>query len=172
MDPIVHPLPLSDAGLVLRPFEEQDREPMLRLLSDSRITETYMVPAFQNRQEADAFFSRLMELSRTRFVYGIYLDGTPVGMLNVCGTSGDEMELGYFIDPLFQGKGLATRALSLAIQEAFRIGYSLVTAGYFEGNAASRRVMEKCGMKLLDRESGITWHGITHRCLYMGISCR
>ena len=79
------------------------------------------------------------------------------------------MEIGYFVDPAHWNQGYATEAFAAAIRELFRMGYRAVTAGYFEENPASRRVMEKCGLKPLDRESVIAYRGTDHRCLYMGI---
>jgi ribosomal-protein-alanine N-acetyltransferase len=57
------------------------------------------------------------------------------------------MALGYVIAPEHQGKGFATEAVQACIHELFRMGYEHVRAGYFEGNTASRRVMEKLGMQ-------------------------
>lgn len=46
------------------------------------------------------------------------------------------------------------------------MGFRKVKAGYFEENEASRRVMEKCGMKQLSYTDEIEYRGITHKCLY------
>ena len=160
--------------LTLKALEEKDRETMLRLLEDRDIGKTYMLPLFSGRQQKDAFFDRLQSLCRTRFVFGICKtdSGRLIGMLNECGTdeAAGEIELGYFIDPLFQKQGYATEALSAAIREAFARGFRHVVCGYFEDNTASRRVMEKCGMLPLDREAVISYLGRDRRCLYLGIS--
>lgn len=79
------------------------------------------------------------------------------------------IEVGYVISPEYKGNGYATEALKAAIDELFRMGYNHVTAVFFEENAASRRVMEKCGMHLLDMEDTEDYQGVTHRCLYCGI---
>lgn len=63
----------------------------------------------------------------------------------------------------------ATEAVSACIDELFRIGLQKVTAGFFEENNASRRVMEKCGMHKLKKEDDIEYGGILHHCLYYGI---
>lgn len=49
------------------------------------------------------------------------------------------------------------------------MGYEHIIAGFFEENIASRRVMEKCGMHLLELEEDVKYQGIVHHCLYYGI---
>lgn len=73
-------------------------------------------------------------------------------MIGTCGfTSFDfenaRAEVGYVINPDFWGKGMATEAVSAVIEFAFKeIGANRVEAHFIEGNNASLRVMEKCGM--------------------------
>ena len=57
------------------------------------------------------------------------------------------MEIGYGIDPAFRGKGYASEAMEAAIQWAFANGAQTVIAKINPGNDASRRVLEKVGMR-------------------------
>ncbi len=162
---------LRTEHLILRPLGECDREAMIRMLTDARIRRTYMIPDFADRAALDGYFDRLrtLSLSDGRFILGICLDGSLIGFLNDCGMNGKQAELGYFIDPAHWGRGYAAEALRAAIAELFRMGYGTVTAGYFEENPASRRVMEKCGMQPIAREETIDYRGVRHRCLYCEI---
>ena len=136
------------------------------------VKQTYMVPDFDTRAQADAFYDRLLGLCANgeRFIYGIYLDGQLIGFLNDCGIQDGAVELGYVIHPDYHGQGYATEAVGSAIEELFRLGYPKVIAGFFVGNHASRRVMEKCGMVLIPLEEDIEYRGKVHHCLYYGIS--
>ena len=49
------------------------------------------------------------------------------------------------------------------------MGYTYLKSGYFEENAASRRVMEECGMKPAEEEETLEYRGKTHRCFFMAI---
>ena len=69
-----------------------------------------------------------------------------------------------------QYRGYASEALVTAIDELFRRGFKRVCAGYFEGNDASRRVMEKSGMKPTKEEAVISYRGVDHRCLFCEIT--
>ena len=161
---------LTAGRLRLKNLEDRDKDSFLQMVTDDRIKKTYMLPDFIDQTAADAFFHRMKALCEedTHFVYGIYLDGRLIGMINACGKQGTTIELGYFISADHWNQGFATEALGTAIRELFRMGYRRITAGHFEENGASRRVMEKCGMHPLKKETVIVYRGIGRRCLYMG----
>ena len=111
---------------------------------------------------------RIKELSEncTRLVYGIYLENELVGFMNDVEMDEGWVELGYVISPAHKNCGFATEALSALIDEAFRLGFSRVKTGAFSENAASMRVMEKCGMKKSSETEKIEYRGATHDCVY------
>ena len=58
-------------------------------------------------------------------------------------------ELGYVFAREYWGKGIATEAAKLICDIAFReLSLNRLTAQVYEGNIASRRVLEKCGFTL------------------------
>lgn len=58
-------------------------------------------------------------------------------------------DIGYLIgDKSFRGKGIATAALSLLTQYAFSLGVVKVTAGAYELNISSIKVMQRAGFSL------------------------
>ena len=81
-------------------------------------------------------------------------DGTRIGDLCFKGfEAGRNPEIGYGILEAFQGRGYAAEAVRLALQWAFRHpAVKAVEAETDPGNAASQRVLEKCGF----RPMGIT----------------
>ena len=106
---------------------------------------------------------------KERFVYGIYSTNKIIGFLNEVTSENDEIEVGYFIASKEWNKGYATEALKVAIEELFAMGYKRVVAGHFEDNPASGRVMQKAGMKLIEKEEIINYRNAEHRCLYYQI---
>ena len=74
-------------------------------------------------------------------------DGTPVGDLCFKGLSEAGIaEVGYGIDEEFQGRGYATEAVRAALGWAFRHPeVAAIEAETDPDNAASQRVLEKCG---------------------------
>ncbi len=73
-------------------------------------------------------------------------------MIGTCGfTSFDDennaAEIGYVLNPDYRGIGLVPEAVSEILRFGFlRLDLHRISARYMEGNDASRRVMEKCGM--------------------------
>lgn len=60
---------------------------------------------------------------------------------------GTQAELGWCIAPHHQGKGYAVEAVSALVTIAFDLGVRRIEAGCFAENLASRRVMEKVGLR-------------------------
>lgn len=156
--------------LVLKPITKEDKNNLIRIVKDPLVKKSYMLPDFNDENEEEKFFEKLMNLSlnNSRFVYGIYLDRF-IGFLNEVSIENDEIEVGYFIDSKEWNKGYATEALKVAIEELFRIGFKRVVAGYFEENPASGRVMEKSGMHKIDKVDVVEYRNKNHRCYYYAI---
>jgi len=152
----------------LRELTERDEAALLELLTNDQIKLTYMLPDFPRPEDAIPLARKLMALSReeSRFVRGMEQDGTLVGFLNDVETAGDTLELGYVVHPRHWNTGCATAALKLAIARLFQKGFREVCCGAFEENPASIRVMEKAGMKKLDKTDEIAYRGAIHRSVY------
>ncbi|MBR3298660.1 MAG: GNAT family N-acetyltransferase [Clostridia bacterium] len=166
------PAVIETERLILRPLEERDRESFIRMAKDARVNSTYMIPELETEALAHAFFEHMREFTEnaSRFVYGIALkNGEIIGFINDCELDGTRAELGYFIGTEHWNRGYASEALFSAIAALFEMGYTYLKAGHFEENAASRRVMEKCGMKRIDHEEELEYKGRMHHCLFMAI---
>lgn len=152
----------------LRPFTLGDENIMLDILTDNRIKQTYMLPDFNQKQDASPLFRRLMALSldEKHFVRGICLNNDVIGFLNDVETDSGIIELGYVIHPHYQCHGYMTQALAIAMEALFSLGYQEVVAGAFEENVASIRVMERTGMAKMEKADEIEYRGTTHRCVY------
>lgn len=163
--------PLETDRLVLRPFEEADREQAIRLLRNDEISKTYMLPEFEDDSAAESVFRHLLSLSQQEkhFVRAICLENRLIGFLNDVEIKGGTVELGYVIHPDDQNRGYATEALTAFIWELFQRGYRAVQAGYFEENPASGRVMEKSGMQPISKTDEIEYRGALHHSLYYEI---
>lgn len=79
------------------------------------------------------------------------------------------IKIGYVIHPARWHNGYATESLRAAITALFRAGFAIVRAGAFEENAASIRVMEKCGMQKTDAAEAISYRGAMHRYVHYEI---
>ena len=154
--------------LEIKPISMEDKEAVLDLVTNEIAGKTYMFPAFQSRKEAEPLFQRLVKLSEdtSRFVAGVYLDGAFIGMMNDVEVKDRQIEMGYAYLPAYYNQGYATEAFRGAIGYLLDHGFEKVVAGAFSGNAASLRVMQKCGMVKQDYTDEIDYRGTTHTCIY------
>lgn len=156
----------------LRILTEADTAALVGLLTNDRIKQTYMLPDFDRPEDAIPLARRLIRLSQDKahFVRGMEENGTLAGFLNDVEITDGIIELGYVVHPDHWGQGFATSALREAIAELFSLGYREVTCGAFEENPASLRVMEKAGMRRIEKTDQIEYRGKRHRCIYYAIA--
>ena len=158
--------------LTLRALTESDANDVIEILRSDKVKLTYMLPDFPDTEAALKLFERLRTLSHSaeHFVLGICLDNKVIGFLNDPEIKGEMIEVGYALHHDYWNRGYATEALRATIGELFRLGYTTVRAGYFEGNLASGRVMEKSGMHRIEYTDTIEYRGKNHRCIYYEIN--
>ena len=154
--------------LRLGPLRAEDRDILTGILTDPRVSRTYMVPDLNSEEEKTALFERLRDLSLNadRFVYGIFRGGRLIGMIHEVDKTDSSVELGYFISPGEQGRGYASEALKAAADELLAKGWAAVEAAAFTENPASLRVMEKCGMTRSNKTETLSYRGADHLCNY------
>lgn len=91
----------------------------------------------------------------TGFGFGLFLDDCLVGEINISTIVRGAMQgctVGYWIDEAHAGQGLVPEALVLILRFAFEdLGLHRVEIGIIPRNLASRRVVEKLGI----REEGL-----------------
>ncbi len=162
---------LRTKRLLIRPFLAEDEEIMLRLLTDSKIKETFMIPDFDCREQVLRLFLRYQDLSLSpeRIAGAIVLNDRLIGFFNDTGIKDGYIELGYVIDPAFHNQGYMTEALTALIAHLFEQGFREIGAGAFVENPASLRVMEKAGMIRQEKEDDIEYRGLVHHCIYYHI---
>lgn len=159
--------------LTLKPYAPSDADALTALLTNPQITQTFMVPDYDLPEQFKALAQKLIAFSRiedtAHLEYGVDLQDALIGFVNDCGIEDEEIEIGYVIHPDHQGQGCATEAVRALLRELRDMGFRKVTAGYFAENAASRRVLEKCGMHETDAAEEEVYRGKRHLCRYCEI---
>jgi RimJ/RimL family protein N-acetyltransferase len=164
--------PIKTTRLMLREIEDTDRDHLIDIFMDDTVKQTYMLPDFASREEAGRLFERIRELSKRddRYVLGVSYQGILIGLINDVEILDKSIEVGYAFHPKYYNQGFATEALGAMIAYLFDKGFEEVIAGAFEENAASMRVMQKCGMKKIEKTDQIDYRNKTHLCIYYTIS--
>jgi RimJ/RimL family protein N-acetyltransferase len=154
------------ARLVLTPFTPADRIPFGRLAADARVMRFIGPGVAWSRARADEAVARAVDGFRRHgfgwrscrlrdtaaFVGLVALQHVGQGTV---GLAEDVVEIGWWLDPAYWGRGLATEAGVAARDEAFeRVGLDRLVGRYQPRNAASGRIMEKLGMTPLIDTTG------------------
>ena len=156
--------------LCLTALDTSHTEDLIEIITSDVVKRTYMLPDFKNHEEALRLANRLVELSAgdAHYVVGVCLEDKLIGFMNDTEISADgtSVELGWAFNPAYYNKGYATEAVSAMIDRLFAEGFSEVTAGAFEENPASMRVMEKSGMTRISKTESIEYREKTHNCVF------
>jgi RimJ/RimL family protein N-acetyltransferase len=149
--------PVRTERLSIRPATEADVDATWRFHQLPEVGE-WITRAPETRDDYAAQFLDAERLARTLVVE---LDGEVIGdlMLRVEDAWAQaevedeardvQAELGWTIDPGYAGRGYATEAVEALIRVCFEeLGLRRVSANCFADNSASRRLMERLGMRL------------------------
>jgi ribosomal-protein-alanine N-acetyltransferase len=144
---------LETARLRLRPFREGDLEDLYRLYGDAEVMRYISDGRPRTREETVAALARMMG-HWPQFGFGMWalFDRTDGRFIGRCGLQplreGSEIELGYTLFKEFWGRGIATETARLALRHGFETsGLERIIAIAHPANGASRRVMEKVGLR-------------------------
>lgn len=144
---------LETDRLLLRPLVASDADAIYALRSDAEIMRYIREP--QNRRETENWI-RLVSSRWQKDKLGFcgVIEKETGKLTGWCGvwrlTETDEVEIGYAIAKEFWQRGFATEAAEVLLRYAFaQIKPDKITAVAEPENTASRRVMEKLGMKFV-----------------------
>jgi ribosomal-protein-alanine N-acetyltransferase len=130
-----------------------DAEAIQALLSDSAIAATTRLPHPYPENGARDFIAAQEKerLEGTAYVFTIKDGKELVGACGLHGIEGDQArELGFWIGRPYWGKGYATFGVKMVLQFAFKnLRLDRIGSCALQSNAASRRVLEKSGFRLI-----------------------
>lgn len=142
--------------LILRRPLMADADVIVPLIGDLEVARWLTrVPHPYGLDDAKGFLSAVIDKGAD--VRLIEHDGHLVGCI------GTVNELGYWLGRQYWGQGIISEACTAVIARYFADGHTDLDSGYFLGNAASRRVLEKQGFvptSLCQKKSKAT--GDTH----------
>ena len=145
---------LETDRLLLRAILPKDAEDMYAYSCREDVTRHLLWSAHPNLSHTEAYIDYLQE----RYAVGDYYDWAIVKkdedrMIGTVGftsidTANNTAEIGYVLHPELWGKGIAAEAAREILRFGFEVlALSRISAVCMKENAASLRVMEKCGMR-------------------------
>jgi [ribosomal protein S5]-alanine N-acetyltransferase len=143
-------------GICLTEFRHSDTKVLAECLGDQDIYErTLRIPHPYTAADAKRWLAIVEKATKQnrqpvnwairedagRVIGGIGLDGLVIGQSH-------RAEIGYWLAKPFWGRGIMPAAVQAVCRHAFEnLGLTKITAHVFSFNAASQRVLEKCGFE-------------------------
>jgi len=145
---------LRTPRLLLRKLEERDARDVYEYASDPETVRYLTWYEHPNIQYTRDYLRTVTDkYARHEFYDWAVMLRQDGKVLGTCGyttvdTLNSKLEAGYVLNRAYWGQGLMCEALRAVIMYGFeRLGYNRVEARCMEGNRASERVMQKCGMQ-------------------------
>ena len=143
---------LQTDDLILRPLRYSDADGIFSNIANDREVLRYYI---MNYAPVRSQFSleRTVDFFCSSKRYGFAIveksSGDVIGMIQQC-SSADEVfrttEIGYALGKRYWNRGYMTQALNAVIEFLFSKGIHKIVCSHIVENAASGRVMQKCGM--------------------------
>ena len=145
---------LNTERLILRRWEDSDAESLFEYAKDPDVGPIAGWPAHQRIEESREVIKNVFN-GKEAYAICLKTDNIAVGAIELklndhtdMTEQDDECELGYWLGKPFWGQGIVPEAVKEMLRHAFEdIGMTRVWVGYYEGNARSKRVQEKCGFR-------------------------
>ncbi|MCU4295891.1 N-acetyltransferase [Brevibacterium permense] len=156
--------------LTLTAPDPESIDSVLRWRNDPAVTEwlvqTIVDPASLKREWLDSLDNPLHHVLVARHGEDVVATGTlwiydGQGQIHGDPNAYRNCEAGidYLVDPRHQGRGFGGQVAQVMLHLAFdELGLRRVSAGCFADNRASRRILEKLGMRLEEYSVQASWH--------------
>ena len=146
---------LETGRLVLRPWEERDRDLFFEINSDAEVMEFF--PMRRTREQSDEVFDTLMRAQREKLTFPALELKETGECMGFCGLhQGDiephfpdgTVEIGWRLARRYWGKGYVTEAALEALRFGFEdLGLPEIVSFAVHDNARSTAVMERIGLR-------------------------
>ena len=146
---------ITSLPVKLRPFTLEDAQRVQLLAGDFAVAETTtLIPHPYGDGMAEEWIASHQRESNggIAFVYAITRaeDGLLVGAIEARPVADEHENFGFWIGAPYWGQGFATAAAQAVVALSFSyLGCDQMTASHLVRNPASGRVMEKCGLTLV-----------------------
>lgn len=136
--------------LLLRAPRMEDAKAIAVLANDRRVADnTARIPHPYSLADAEEWIAHGARTGKDgEHIFVISRDDDVIGACGLELRDGTAPEIGYWLGVPYWGSGYATEAVRALIDHAFgNLGHASLQAGARVTNAASRRVLEKCGFQ-------------------------
>lgn len=146
---------LETPRLILRAMKVSDAPDMYAYARLPAVTEYLLWSPHESIRHTTDYLTYVSQRYRTGdFFDWAIVDRQSGHMIGTCGFTSfrfesDVGEIGYVLNPAYQGQGLCTEAIRRVMRFGFEeLGLHRIEARFMEGNVRSLRLMERVGMRL------------------------
>jgi RimJ/RimL family protein N-acetyltransferase len=144
--------PIATARLLLEPVRSEFALALFAHINDWEVMRWLAAPPWpyglDDMHEWIAG-ARTAHAERREANYAITLAGRPIGAIGITGLAFGPV-LGYWLAWPFWGLGYMSEAAGRLVENLFAEGHGFVASGVIEGNAASLRIQEKLGFRVVN----------------------
>ena len=140
--------------LLLRPFALKDVEDFHEQIAANKEVQRYfLIPYHKTIEETEVMMHRMIQcydLETYNWAIELKAEKKVIGVIRLFRPDNESFsgEIGYAIGPDYWNNGYASEALTKILDYLFtEVSYNRLFAGYMMDNQASKRVLEKVGMK-------------------------
>jgi RimJ/RimL family protein N-acetyltransferase len=164
---------IETSRLLLRPWQSDDLAELTRLLADPEVTRYIILNGpFTPHELAEVSARTLQQWNHNGFGPWVAIEkatGRWVGRIGlneiVDWPFPDKFEVGWELHQEFWGRGLATEGGQAAMRYGFEVvGLTRIMSASMATNTASRRVMDKCGLRFQGElhlpDTVLAWYAI------------
>ncbi len=133
--------------LILRPFTHEDACDLLEYGSDENVIRYLLWDGVKNIEESVSAIDSIFSGPGVFAIEHIH-DNKCLGSITInIDEQNEKADISYILNRLYWNRGYMTEALSAVVNYCFMVlKLKRVEAFYCSGNAASGRVMQKCGL--------------------------
>lgn len=155
---------LETERLILRPWREDDAEDLFLYAQDPRVGPSAGWPPHTSVENSREIILTILSAADTFAVVPKSMGhaagsiGLTIGAGSSLKLPADEAEIGFWIGVPFWGQGLIPEAVRALARYGFEgLDLKKIWAGYFDGNAKSRRAQEKSGFVYSHTLENLVW---------------
>jgi RimJ/RimL family protein N-acetyltransferase len=148
---------IETARLLLRPFTEEDVDPLYHILGQGDVLRYFPNPEPPSQERVHTFVQRqLAHWEEHGYGWWAVQPHQQQELVGWCGLQflpeTEETEVGYLLGRASWGQGWATEAARASLRYGFEeLGVTSIVGIVHPENMPSRRVLEKLGMSLVNR---------------------
>lgn len=170
-------LELTTGRFRLDPISAEHATLLFPLMRDERITRYLAWAPHRDEAQTEAVVAALIQAQTrgTGYHWVIFEEGHARGLISLIDVVRTHRlwtllraEIAYWIDPQHEGRGIATEATAAVVTAAFeRLGLNRVRISHTSANAASGRIPQKLGFRLIGTEHEFfqkdgVWYDMNH----------